>query len=80
MILGSRVRIHLELILNVHFEYVFLDLAKKILSLEWLSIMFFGGMESRLKAKVHCLYFCQILGNKRHVIHDFKGNLLEILI
>ena len=48
MILGSRVRIHLELLPNVHFEYVFLGLAKKILSLEWLSIMFFGGMESRL--------------------------------
>ena len=28
MILGSLVRIHLELFPNVHFEYVFLDLAK----------------------------------------------------
>ena len=28
MILGSRVRIHPELFRNVHFEYVFLDLAK----------------------------------------------------
>ena len=28
MILGSQVRIHLELFPNVHFEYVFLDLAK----------------------------------------------------
>ena len=28
MILGSRVQIHPELFSNVHFEYVFLDLAK----------------------------------------------------
>ena len=48
MILGSRVRIHLELFPKCPFRVCFLRSREKNLSLEWLSTMFFGGMESRL--------------------------------